>query len=578
MLEAALLTVAAFFFALHFTHLTADFPNHSPWMDWSKYTDEGWYGDAAIRHFQRGHWYVPGDFNPGAALPLWPLVEAIVFRFSGVSLSAARALSVSVFGGILISAYLLVKRWQESMSSLPSAERLALSLDNAVRSSAGVNPSVYRISPDPTFKPNTHRTLAPAIGVLLLAVSPFFFSFTRVAILEPLLILLTLLALHAASGAFFLSVEQAGKIRRQIRVPAILSLGLLLPAMVLTKTTAIFLFPSIAFLLWASAGYSIRLFLRAALTASVMAATLWSAYFLLIVRPHFLIDYRYLFSANGYTGITAATALKVLRNTLVDGFWIGGWIYPLALLAVVWVLCRPRQMLRQPLFAALILWATGYAAFLAYHDNLQPRYYLVPGVPLVLLVALVFGTAFRHLDATWHPIFLRPVRPVVAVAVFLGLIAVVTRDALQTLRIVRHPEYTFIHAAEGIATIIKDNPDRNSLVLSISGSDLSLITGLPSICDDFGTLELVDRVRQYRPGWYAAWNLIEDDKMDALAPLYQPVRVATFPALDDPARNLLILYRLDPKRSVAELHRRQPVPRPLRTKVGQQPSETQLLH
>ncbi|MES2390619.1 MAG: hypothetical protein V4555_03185, partial [Acidobacteriota bacterium] len=46
-----LLAASAAFFALHFLHLTADFPNHSPWVDWSKYTDEGWYGDAAIRHF-----------------------------------------------------------------------------------------------------------------------------------------------------------------------------------------------------------------------------------------------------------------------------------------------------------------------------------------------------------------------------------------------------------------------------------------------------------------------------------------------------------------------------------------------
>ena len=48
-----LLAAAAVFFAFHFLHLTADFPNNSPWMDWAKYTDEGWYGDAAIRHFIR---------------------------------------------------------------------------------------------------------------------------------------------------------------------------------------------------------------------------------------------------------------------------------------------------------------------------------------------------------------------------------------------------------------------------------------------------------------------------------------------------------------------------------------------
>src|SRR5207237_533253 len=82
-----------------------DFPNHSPWMDWAKYTDEGWYGDAAIRHFQRGHWNVPGDFNPAAALPVWPLLEAAFFRFTGVNLAAARALTVAIFACILFTSY-----------------------------------------------------------------------------------------------------------------------------------------------------------------------------------------------------------------------------------------------------------------------------------------------------------------------------------------------------------------------------------------------------------------------------------------------------------------------------------------
>ena len=126
-MEAALLLVAAVFFALHFVHLKADFPNHSPWMDWSKYTDEGWYGDAAIRHYQLGHWNVPGDFNPAAALPVWPALEMVVFRVTGVSLAAARALTVAVFGlspGVLL--WLLVRRW--SSEHRPEAGRWRLRL------------------------------------------------------------------------------------------------------------------------------------------------------------------------------------------------------------------------------------------------------------------------------------------------------------------------------------------------------------------------------------------------------------------------------------------------------------------
>ena len=79
-----LLGASVVFFALHFVHLTADFPNHSPWMDWSKYTDEGWYGDAAIRHYVSGHWYWKGDFNPAVALPVWPAIELLVFKFTGM--------------------------------------------------------------------------------------------------------------------------------------------------------------------------------------------------------------------------------------------------------------------------------------------------------------------------------------------------------------------------------------------------------------------------------------------------------------------------------------------------------------
>src|ERR1700729_1730084 len=115
-IQVALLLVSAIFLGLHAVHLQADFPNHSPWMDWSKYTDEGWYGDAAIRHFQRGHWYVPGDFNPAAALPVWPLVESVIFRVTGVGVVPARALTVGIFSLILLSSWLLLRRWQSLAS------------------------------------------------------------------------------------------------------------------------------------------------------------------------------------------------------------------------------------------------------------------------------------------------------------------------------------------------------------------------------------------------------------------------------------------------------------------------------
>jgi hypothetical protein len=500
-IEFAILFVAACFLALHSLHLQADFPNHSPWMDWAKYTDEGWYGDAAIRHVQQGHWYVPGDFNPAAALPVWPMAELVVFHFTGANIVAARALAVGTFALIVLCGFLLLRR----------GARLASLHDQASSS------------------------LAPAIGVLLLCVSPFCYAFSRMAILEPMLILLTTLALMAASYV------QPYSSRRAITfwLP-VASLGTVLPLMVLTKTTAVFLLPAVGWMLFARSGYSVRTCLRVALPTVVISAVIWTSYYGFIVRPRFLQDYKYLFSANAYTGITSETALSVIQETIVDGAWVGRILYPLALAAMVYLFMFERRQLRNPVVPSLLLWIGGYVAFLAYHDNLQPRYYLVVAVPLTLLSAVVFEGVWNRRNVT------APLHHLAAVSAVAAMAVVIASDAKQTLHYVRYPEYTFANAAARIHEIVGSDSRHNRLVLSISGSDLSLMTGLPSICDDFGTMELSDRVRAYHPGWYITWNQVDDDKMDALTPLYHLERVAAFPAMDDPERNLLILYRLDP--------------------------------
>ncbi len=528
LLHAVLLGVAFVFFALHFVHLQADFPNHSPWMDWAKYTDEGWYGDAAIRHFDRGSWYVKGDFNPAAALPVWPLVEGLVFRYAGVGVVPARALTVTIFGLILLCSYVLLRRWVGS--------------------------------------------IAAAAAACLLAVSPFCYAFMRMAILEPMLILLTLLAVLAAGSVR--SAEDGRRLGRGWWLPVV-AIGLLLPAMVLTKTTALFLMPAVLWMLWARLGYRRGLLLRAAGLAAGIGLAVWLLYFGLVVRPRYLEDYRYLFSANAYTGITAATAVGVVRDTVMDGMWMGRILFSVVMAAALLLFWRWRRLRGQPVIVTLLLWAGGYGAFLAYHANLQPRYYLVIAVPLTLLVPAV-------LDRLWRGElgFGSETRQVLVGLVGVVLAAVVVLDARQTLHYVRTPEYTFLEAARKIDAIVTKDRTHNPLVLSISGSDLSLMTGLPSICDDFGTMELPDRVQAYKPGWYASWNQVDDDKMDAFTPRFHLERVASFPAMDDPERNLLILYRVEPGPGPSRPHarKRKPVPKSLETAMGQQPSAAQLAH
>ena len=94
---------------------------------------------------------------------------------------------------------------------------------------------------------------------------------------------------------------------------------------------------------------------------------------------------------------------------------------------------------------------------------------------------------------------------------------------------------------------MRAEPLHSPLLLSVSGSDLTLMTGLPSINTEFGTLDLDQRVARYHPGWYVAWNEVEDEDMKAIAPLYRFTPIASYPAMEDPDRNVLLLYRLDPR-------------------------------
>ena len=511
-------------------------------MDWSKYTDEGWYSDAAVRHLLLGHWYLPGDFNPGVALPVWPLLEAALFSVTGASLGAARALTVVVFGVMLLGVWFLIQRFETRPNSAGAA----------------------------------------SLAVLFFCVSPFFYAFERLAILEPLLATLAILALLATS---FLTPwpDQNGRAGFKDSWFPSLALGLLLPAMVLTKPTALALVPSIGYLLWHRAGYRIRVALRMAAVPAGVAVLVWLGYYLLFVRPRYLEDYQYLFAANAYTGFQMEPLARVLFYTVADGHWIGSILYPIfyAVMLLSFFL-RPR-LVRNPLVPSLLLWLGGYFVFLAYHNNLQARYYLLLAVPITALTAMGIWE-LRQAAALLSGRF---VRTLCFAVIACAVLAIVIPDASETIDFVRHPSYSYVAAAQRIAGIVRAEPSRSSLLLSVSGSDLTLMTGLPSINTEFGTLDLDQRVRLYRPGWYVAWNEIEDEDMKAIAPLYHPVQVAAFPAMDDPDRNLLILYRLEPPGGhtggdspvAGELAPNRPkVPAPLRTRPGQPPAVQLLQH
>jgi hypothetical protein len=118
---------------------------------------------------------------------------------------------------------------------------------------------------------------------------------------------------------------------------------------------------------------------------------------------------------------------------------------------------------------------------------------------------------------------------------------------VHTLGYVMHPGYSFWEAAEGIGGIIDADGGANPMLLSDSGDDITLWTGVPAVCESYSVHGLDAALNRYRPGWYAAWPGWEDKSITEVGERYRLNEVARYRVFDDPSRQTLVLYKLTPR-------------------------------
>ena len=486
-------------------------------MDYAKYTDEGWYGNAAIRQALFGHWRFPGDFNPSVALPVWPLLLRGAFAVGGVSLPVARVLGLLIFAADLLVSYALLRHAAGRASALA--------------------------------------------GVSFLAGSAYLWAFSRLAILEPLLILFLLLSWLLVlrlppSGETRSGQTRSDRIRLPRRLLLLLCAGLMLALAVLTKTTAIFLMPATIYLVWHANRFALGQTLRDTAWLAAGGLIPWAGYYLLIVHPHFAADYHYLFAANRWDQPkTASGWFWAFWYALHGSLWVDPILCGLALAMLGLGLLGKPRLWQEPLVVASLLASAGYISFTGWHNNPQPRYYEVVAYPLVFISCLGAAGLWRagahparsaaQTATPGQPRWQASLKALGALA--WALFAVTTAINIRgSVHFARHPDYSLVRAARGVTRYIDRHPNGKRLLLSISGDQISLITHLPAICDDFGTVDLPYRIHQYQPGWYAAWNEIDPGTLEDLHTQYRLEQVAKFHALDDEDRDVLILYKLHP--------------------------------
>jgi len=478
-LTRLLLVLSLVAYVAGFFHLRADFPNGSPWSDWSKMTDEGWYGGAAIHHFVVGNWYLPDSFNAAVAMPVWPAMLTGWFAVTGVSMVAARVLTMLIYGASLVLLYRLVKR--------------------ARLGGAGA-----------------------ALAVLLVVINPFCYAFNRLAVLEPVTVLWMMLGLWLAAG-----IEAKDWVRQVV-------LGVVICLLVLTKATGVALVPAVLYLLWASGGWAglrsgaehrVWDCVRCGVVVVGTAAVLWLGYLRLFVRPHYLPDYRLLFSINAYR-VHLSIVPKMAWVTLRDGLWIQPVLFPLAMVIVVLSVVWLRELWRVPLFGAAVIAIVGHLAYVGYHTNFQPRYYLVIAMPMVMVIVL--GVLAMLARLLW-----------VGIVAQLLMMAAIAMMVTRTMEYVMHPQYSFLQAAQSIAAVIRADGSTKPL-LSDSGDDITLMTGVPAITEAYQVHGLDALLTRYQPGWYAAWPGWEDPGIRAVGERYRLDEVARFRVFDDPTRQTLV--------------------------------------
>ena len=479
----ALLLLTICLLALRLWHIRADFPDfHFYSQERARFTDEGFYTNAALHYFTLGRAYVPGSWNPGVFMPVWPLMVGLVFRLTGISVVAARSLAVvCTWIGVLL-AYAVARQYRS-------------------------------------------QTFA-RVAAFLMAASALGFFYGRLAILEPSFVMFLLLAIYLAGKVHAGSYAMAALV------------GLVFVAATLTKTTAPFLLPAVLYPIWANNRANRQAAWRLlGVSLAVIFVLLGCAKIIWLL--HYSSDSKIILGLKPWWQLEHSP-LRLLRF-FFRGTWIDPVLFPLALAGVVAAAWRLGAFWRDTLFVTAFLWEAGYAAFIAFHYDGPPRYFVTLIVPTIWL-AMIF------LEWIWQA------NKRVALLVSACVVASVGWNLASIGVYLLHPRYSLLDASVAIKHVIDaehtTNPAQRDLLIGRGADEISLLSGGMKAIDSDGAMPLTEKLDVYHPGWFMDFTGgLPTLRLETVAAHRRLVEKAAYPDLDRYRHAGIVLYQILPKGS-----------------------------
>ncbi len=460
---------------LRLVHLRADFTA----MHWfsqeaAEFTDEGFYSSAALHFFTGVPIHIPGGWNPGVFMPVWPLLVGAVFHVTGISVVAARVLAVVCTWITALLLYFVTRQYRSQTFAL--------------------------------------------IAVLLFAVNLLGFFIGRLAILEPAFCLFLLLALW-----------MAGKVRANGYALAA-GVGLVFVVLTLTKTTGPFVLPAILYPIWANNRADRREAGKLLATALGIIVLLLGCAKIIWAR-HYAVDAQIILGMNPLWQLEHA--LPRLARFFFRGTWIDPALFPLALLCAIAALARLRFLWRDALFVTAVLWETGYAAFIVFHYDGPPRYFVPLIVPTIWLALILLDNLWQQQKRTAQAL---TACVVVSAAWNVAIIA----------RYLAHPRYSFFDACASIHRTVAADVSVPHLLIGRGAEEIALVSGgLPAIDSD-GTMPLAEKITTYHAGWLVQWSRYTPQRLEGVAHRSGLQEQAAYPVFAPEKDAVLRLYKILP--------------------------------